>query len=210
VAQIVCLANSYKTGGRCIAGIDIKTGEWVRPIPNNINKAITTQRFINCAEPKILDILEIPLENDGPDEGCQPENRLLKRGRWTKIGELKPRDLLRYCTNESVVLHNDEDRVPPDLFLRLPKEKWRSLQLVHDTNVCFYCDPWRKWHVSFRYGHGKTMDLKLTDPVILQKLESGQKVIKECILTVSLATPFSRSPADPKFCWKMVAGVVEL
>ena len=86
MAQIICLANSYKTGGRCIAGIDIETGEWIRPVPENINKAIRDQRMINGREPKLLDILEIPVENYGPDERCQPENRLLKRGRWTRKG----------------------------------------------------------------------------------------------------------------------------
>jgi hypothetical protein len=30
--EIVCLANSRKAGGRCIAGVRTDTGAWVRPV----------------------------------------------------------------------------------------------------------------------------------------------------------------------------------
>jgi len=79
--RIICLANSYKHNERCIAGIDIESGAWVRLVSNRKDRAIAgTMRLINGKEPQLLDILEIPLENHGPDEGCQPENRLLKPG----------------------------------------------------------------------------------------------------------------------------------
>ena len=210
MAQIICLANSYKTGGRCIAGIDIETGEWIRPVPENINKAIRDQRMINGREPKLLDILEIPVENYGPDERCQPENRLLKRGRWTRKGRLKPRDLLKYCEDDSIILHNHKDRVPPDEFSQKPKCKWKSLQLIHSKRVDFYQNPWGKWCVSFSYGDRQCLELKLTDPILLSRLSNRKTISRSCILTISLGTPFRRQPSDIEFCWKMVAGVVEL
>ncbi|MFP5272720.1 dual OB domain-containing protein [Coleofasciculus sp.] len=30
--KIICLANSRKLDERCIAGIDLNTGKWVRPV----------------------------------------------------------------------------------------------------------------------------------------------------------------------------------
>lgn len=33
--RMICLANSRKIGGRCVAGIDVNTGEWVRPVRDN-------------------------------------------------------------------------------------------------------------------------------------------------------------------------------
>ncbi len=86
MARIICLANSTRPGGRCIAGIDIETEEWVRPVSRSINRAITwDMRNIEGEEPQILDVIEIPLEDHGPDEGCQPENRLVKPGKWRKV-----------------------------------------------------------------------------------------------------------------------------
>lgn len=148
MATIICLANSYKHGGRCIAGIDQDTGKWIRPMPDSTCGAVTSpMRFINGKEPEILDIIEIPLEDSGPDEGCQPENRLLKHGRWTKVGRITAQDLLRYCEDDNVILHNHQEYVSPEFFNELPKSKWRSLQLVHKQTVKFNPDRFdsNKW-----------------------------------------------------------------
>ena len=111
MARIVCLANSYKGGGRrCIAGIDIKTGEWVRPISHGAEKAVGWDiRKVDNAEPEILDILDIPLQDSRPNEEYQPENRFLARGKWRKISRLDPQDLLKYCDDDNVILHNHKD-----------------------------------------------------------------------------------------------------
>lgn len=214
MAQIICLANSYKGGGRrCIAGIDIKTGEWVRPISRGAEKAVDWNiRKVDGAEPKILDLLEIPLEDTGPHEGCQPENRLLKKGGWQKIDKLKPTDLLQYCEDDSVILHNHKDHVSPGLFLNKPMNEWKSLQLIHSVNVKFNRDSYdnRKWRVYFQYGSGRYLDLKLTDVVLSDRLRKNEKISHDCILTISLATPWKPNDETPERCYKMVAGVVEL
>lgn len=213
MARIICLANSYKHGGRCIAGIDRDTGKWIRPVPNTKSKAITLDmRLIDRKEPQMLDILEIALEDSGPDEGCQPENRLLKTGKWKKVGRVTAQDLLQYCEDDSVILHNHQEYVSPEFFSTLPKSKWRSLQLIHNSDVTFnraYKHKHRR--VLFKDGKGHPLDLKLTDPVISDRLRNNEKISNNCILTVSLATPWSPQGSNqPKRCYKMVAGVVEL
>jgi hypothetical protein len=215
MAKIICLANSYKGGGeRCIAGIEPDTGNWIRPVSDIKDGAITpNMRLINGREPQALDIIEIPLENSGPDEGCQPENRLLKPGKWTKVGRITPQDLLEYCEDDTVILHNHQEYVLPEFFTTLPKNKWRSLQLVQKQNVKFVhdsLDP-KKWRVLFQNGMGHTLNLKLTDPLISSRLRNNEKISNICILTVSLATPWSPQGSNqPERCYKMVAGVVEL
>jgi hypothetical protein len=55
------------------------------------------------------------------------------------------------------------------------------------------------------------LDLKLTDPLTSDRLRNNEKISKNCILAVSLATPWSPRGSDqPERCYKMVAGVVEL
>lgn len=213
MARIICLANSYKHGGRCIAGIDQDTGKWIRPVPDSKSGAVTSaMRLIDGKEPKILDIIEIPIDKFGPDEGCQPENRLLKPGKWTKVGRITPQDLLEYCEDDTVILHNHQEYVLPEFFTKLPKSKWKSLQLVHNQKVKFRraYDP-NKWRVFFRDGKGHTLDLKLTDPLISDRLRNNEKISNNCILIVSLATPWSpKGSNQPERCYKMVAGMVEL
>lgn len=214
MARIICLANSYKHGGRCIAGIDPDTGKWVRPIPDTKNRAVTSDmRLINGRDPQILDIIEIPLEDYGPDEGCQPENRLLKPGGWKKVGQITTQDLLKYCEDDTVILHNHQEYVLPDFFARLPRSEWRSLQLVDNANVRFNPDGFdpNKWRACFQDGKGSYLDLKVTDPVVLDRLRNDEKISKNCIMTVSLATAWSPQDSDqPERCYKMIAGVIEL
>ena len=214
MASIICLANSYKGGGRrCIAGIDSKTGEWVRPISRGAEKAIDWSiRKVDEAEPKILDVLEIPLEDSGPDEEYQPENRFLTSGRWQKIGQLEPQDLLKYCEDDSVILHNHQDYVSPELLSEKASSERKSLQLIHSENAKFNRDLYdnKKWRVCFQYGRKKYLDLKLTDVVLSDRLRKNEKISNECILTISLATPWRRDEKTPERCYKMVAGVVEL
>ena len=214
MAKIICLANSYKHGGRCIAGIDQDTGKWIRPVPYTKDRAITNpMMLIDGKEPKPLDIVEIPIEDFGPDEGCQPENRWLKPSKWKNIGRITAQDLISYCESDTVILHTHQEYVLPEFFTNHPKTEWRSLQLVHKQTVNFNLDSFdsNKWRVFLYDGKGILLDLKLTDPVILNRLRNNEKISKNCILTVSLATPWSPEGSNqPKRCYKMVAGVVEL
>lgn len=211
MARIICLANSTRPGGRCIAGIDIDTEKWVRPVSRSIKRAITLDmRNIEGEEPEILDVIDIPLEDHGPDEGCQPENRLVKSGKWRKVGRKRPRQVLKYCEDDSIILHNQTDRVLPTFIESLPKKKWKSLQLVRSKSVSFHLDYWGKRRAFFRDGKGHYLELAVKDPVFQNKLVRGEDVSSDCIMTISLAGPWAPSTTEPKRCYKLVAGVVEL
>ena len=57
--RIICLANSYRHNGRCIAGIN-EASRWVRPVSSSQKRAIGKEtRIIDGSEPLILDVLEI-------------------------------------------------------------------------------------------------------------------------------------------------------
>jgi len=214
MARIICLANSVRPGGSCMAGIDLQTGKWVRPVPDTRNRAITASMMLTEGKtlPEILDVLEIPLEDFGPDDGCQPENRLLKLGKWKKVGRITAKDLLQYCEDDTVILHNHTDHVVPGFFGETPKNKWKSLQLVRNSEVQFisaYKEG--QWRASFKDGCGHTLNLKLTDPVVSQRLRRGDGISRDCMLVISLTTPWKPQGEDrPELCYKLVAGVVEL
>ena len=210
--RIVCLANSYKHNGRCIAGIN-EIGRWVRPVSSSKKRAIDkTTRLINGNEPQILDVLEIPLHNYGPIDGCQPENKLLKDGQWKKISRVRPIDLLKYCEDDSVILHNNLDYVRAGCFRMIPSYGWKSLQLIHNEDVGFERDENNKdkWRANFINSKGTALSLRVTDPVICERLERGEDISKDCLLTVSMAIGWSPDRQIARRCYKFVAGVVEL
>ncbi|MHC4194752.1 MAG: dual OB domain-containing protein [Planctomycetota bacterium] len=210
--KIICLANSYKHNGRCIAGIN-EAGRWVRPVSSSKKRAIDKDtRIIDGKEPQILDVLEVPLHAHGPIDGCQPENKLLKTGQWKRIGRVKPEYLLKYREADSVVLHNNRDHVPASCFRMIPSYGWKSLQFIHNENVVFQPDENNKtkWRANFTNSKGTALSLRVTDPVACERLEQGENISKNCLLTVSMAPGWSPDKKTSKKCYKFVAGVVEL
>ena len=72
--DIVVLTKSAKNGGNCVAGIDIDTGEWVRPVrvpPHPISDIDMRCSNSHICQP--LDVVRIPFISPCPD-GCQTEN----------------------------------------------------------------------------------------------------------------------------------------
>ncbi len=211
MAQIICLANSHKGGGqRCVAGIDMCTKEWVRPFNSRGHEgAIGNERLINGNEPKILDVLEIPIGGESENYGCQPENRILLPGRWKKIGTISPEDALEYIEEDVLLLHNDDKKVDIEFFESIPKKQWKSLHLIQAKSVRFSKNHWDKWECNFRY-YCCDYNLKITDPIVLDRLNAGEEIARKCLLTISMAGPYDKDNSGKNQCWKMVAGVIEL
>jgi len=221
MTRLVCLANSYKHGERCIAGKSLETGAWVRPVSDVGHGEVPWKaRLIGGREPLPLDILDIPLEAGGPDCGCQPENRLLAPGEWRKAGRMAADEVLKYVDEvaERPLFYNYVDRVPMTLFARIPRPRWRSLQLVH----CYHADFHRDapgtagvlrsdgWRVTFDYRGAEYAGLKVTDPVALVRLARGEQMDGPFVLTVSLGMPFRPTNTSKEYCFKLVAAVVRL
>ena len=208
MAKIVYLANSFKRGGRCIAGIDLETNRWIRPIGGGYEGAIRSERLINGAEPKLLDIIEIPLGGNANDLGCQPENRILRPGPWLKVGEIQKDNVLQYIEKTNRLLHNFDKNVPLSEFVsNIPKTEWKSLQLIPATNACFSKNPWNKTKTEcnlFYSGHWYLL------PAPCPEAEQNIGSKADYVLTISLGGPFRRKQQDDLCCWKMVAGVIKL
>lgn len=214
MARIICLANSEKLSGRCIAGIDIDTGKWIRPVSPK-SDTIYNERFINGKwgnEPRLLDLIEIPLVGQAPDQGCQPENRYLDKGQWNLIRRLSVSGVTQFIDNTGILLHSQDNKVGPQIFNKLPRNKWKSLQLIHVTNPRFKLNPWKSHGhpiCDFVYS-GAIYTLKITDPLIISKIKKSKDISTKCLFTVSMTTPYPSPAYKIIYCWKLIAGVIEL
>jgi hypothetical protein len=94
VKRIVCLVNSYKPRGRCIAGREVaakgKYRGWIRPVSDRPKAEVSLSecRYEDNAIPRLLDIVDVPLLNE-VGSNPQTENHRLDPGCWwVKKGHL--------------------------------------------------------------------------------------------------------------------------
>ena len=102
--KIICLANSWKHGDLCFAGILDKEREtWVRPLGMGTDGAIPerVQALDRGGIPKLLDVIDVPIGDPLPSPG-QPENRQLLGGQWQIVRRLKPAETLLLLQDQSL------------------------------------------------------------------------------------------------------------
>ncbi|MDV3427079.1 MAG: hypothetical protein LIR50_07830 [Bacillota bacterium] len=130
--RIVCLANSRKESLRCVAGIDVDSGEWIRPVLKN--GAGLSFDNITCNDgsmPKLLDVINIGLI-DREEDYLQPENYLIDRSfRWKKVGRLNVNDLKKYISSEKYIFYDECKRIQKDY----KADRRYSLMLIKPDNV---------------------------------------------------------------------------
>ncbi len=218
MTQIICLANSFKLKERCIAGINPQTGQWIRPVCDRYSKDGRVPRdirLIEGKEPELLDLLEIPLKNDGPDFGFESENLTIASGKWQILKKVKPTDLIQYCDNYSNILHNWNKYVEVPFLQMLPFHKRRTLQLVYSSKLLLERKDGKKWKGSLVTNTDQILlkDASITDPQLVERLNNDYIPENPCLVTVSLSMPYrplNWEIDDPRPCWKLIAGVIEL
>ncbi|MBW4511717.1 MAG: hypothetical protein KME64_35220 [Scytonematopsis contorta HA4267-MV1] len=215
--NLICLANSWKHGDRCIAGIDMATGKWIRPVTNSRDGSIPrNSTLIDKNEVSLLDVLEIPLASTGPDFGFASENRLILPGEWRKIRKITPLMALRYLSAAKEILHNSHKLVLITDLQSLPVYQRYTLQLIRVKEFLVQSELRKtgkiQWKGTLLTVTGQRLEnASITDPVFVEKLEAGYRPQGEYLVTVSLSLPYAPPGWDgDEPCWKLIAGVIEL
>lgn len=215
MTRVVILANSSKLNHRCLAGIELDTGSWVRPVSNLEGGAVPkTMMRINNRFPELLDIIDIPLDKTGPDFDFESENRTILDGEWHFVEKADVADVMKYVEMPDYVLHNAERYCTLEEMQQKPFEQRKTLQLIKAEDFHVIDDPFlgqaHKWKGILESEHKKIL-VNITDPMFLQKLNTGHIPSQECLLTMSLSLPFEPDDweGSPP-CWKLIAGVIEL
>ncbi len=216
--RIVVLANSWKHNDWCLAGIDLETGKWVRPV-TGMDDGRVPEKSIKLGGyfPALLDVIDIPIDSTGPDFGFESENRTILPGRWYQRNKMTPKDIEKYAKQPYYVLHNHKKYVMPGELQQKPFVKRVTLQLIR-VDKFKVRDTRRKstdrhsWKGVILSG-GRELEVGITDPVYFERLNRGHKPSPSCFLTMSLGMPYKPPDWDKgeePACWKLIAGVIEL
>lgn len=222
VKRIVCLANSRKLSGRCVAGKELSLeGQsigWIRPVSAREDAEISEyeRQYEDGSDPRVLDIIDVPLLS-ARAHGYQQENWLIEpQEYWVQIGRAAWADLQRLADpveplwiNGHSTYNGLNDKIP----LGLAGALTSSLRFVHVDRVTLVVfKPGEafgnsKRRVQGRFRHdGTEYRLWVTDPLYERaylKKEDGTYEIGESFLTVSIGEPYNQE------CYKLIAAIIE-
>jgi hypothetical protein len=111
VKRIVCLANSRKLAGRCVAGKEWagdRAGVWIRPVSAREFEEVSEyeRQYEDGSDPRVLDIMNVPLISAKP-KSYQPENWLLDPNLyWEKQGRLAWSDVASLADAPAILWKN--------------------------------------------------------------------------------------------------------
>lgn len=218
--DLVCLANSRKMSGHCVAGkVKFTDGSWrwVRPVSDRPKEEVSfaERRYVDRSEPRMLDVIRLVLREPRPKD-YQVENWLLDpTGRWSCVGRASRKEFEALVERPAQLWINgfsshrgQNDRIP----LSKAKHLTTSLTLVEldglVLNVASVNDESgnlrRPVRAAFQHRR-TTYSLRVTDPVAenaCRQKEDGSYPVGPCYVTVSLGEPFDGH------CYKLVAGII--
>ena len=223
VKRIVCLANSRKTSGRCIAGKEFKAegqfGGWIRPVSDRLTQELSERecKYGNGGEPKLLEIIDIPTLCHQP-HAHQIENHLINPRRyWTRKGRitwnaLRPaidRDAGSVWGTGNSSYNGRNDRLSEEeieiykgSLLLLEPEQFVLVVAEERTNLYHLR---RRVRAEFVWKQA-FYRLSVTDPVIEKQylaMPNGKYTLKDVVACFSVGHPHTDG-----MCYKFCAGIM--
>ncbi len=220
IKEIVCLANSRKYSGRCIAGKEIlgdQVGKWIRPVSSSETGELSTREtaYNNGNRPELLDVIAIPLMMHVP-HSYQTENFIVDKGRWVRRRRFSLPDLPKLCDSVDSLWINGfhsnnglNDRIPEETVKKTIRS---SLLLIRPEKVSITVEEGpnllKRIRSRFTFA-GEEYWLPVTDPMVENKYfdeEAGAYPIdnRELYFTISIGEPYEG------YCYKLVAAIISL
>jgi hypothetical protein len=210
--KFICLANSYKEGGRCVAGIELDannnpiiTGgrpKWIRPVTGAEHGVIPT---VMAESFKVLDIIEIDITDLRP-EGYQSENVTFNESN-IRVNNKCDKDRLHHlCENKNLIFGSTGKAVSKENIENLN----HSLMLIQvnrfEIVLKEYEDRPGKPQIRLLFNYnGSRYDLPVTDPQFLFSCQKNSELlhgISPIYLCVSLGIEWNG------WYYKLIAGII--
>ena len=212
--ELLCLANSCKNEHRCLAGVRLDTGGWIRPVSTRDGGALTKERYVTKSghTPTALDTVSVEIERPYPKYN-QPENWIITDKQWKLIDtELNNQQLLSLNTalqRDGSIIFDESDKIA--------KNELKNGQTVQSLTVVEPQDPTfsikkekDQPRVTFHFD-GTEYNMPITDPQWRNAVENGSvdqlptadqvDDDKELLFTISLGEEYEG------FCYKLVASI---
>jgi hypothetical protein len=215
--KMLCMANSFRHGGRCLGGILIDNNNqvvkdnnktvWVRPISKTDRSQIPESLSKHIS---LLDIVEFSCTTmDGVFNNFQRENVVLDENiPIVKIGEYPRKNIYSLIDNYDydVIFGNKGKAIPEDKACTIS----RTLILIRIVNYEINETPRHdygfhtKKNLVFKFNNN-IYDLPITDPYFINAYDKNKSILsttEKIFITLSLGAPYNG------WCFKLIAGVI--
>lgn len=221
IKTIICLANSKKNSGRCVAGKEITQGTiggWIRPVSARDHGELSENDrvFANGRDPRVGDVITVPVSSHQAHP-FQPENYVIDDTQYWGLVRRASALELQGCvspvngalwSNNSSSYYGYNDRVlesaAPAFDTSLTLISVDDFKVVVRVEGAEFSNGKRKVRGEFSVS-GHNYCLMITDPILHREYlaqDDGEYPVGAVLLCISLGEPF----AD--YAYKLIAGVV--
>ena len=212
----ICLANSYKRNGRCIAGVEVTISQdkrwkivrnndgsphWIRPIDQHTEYGEVLEG--EARHIPLLSVVKISEAVPCPHESHSEDVNYLQ---MTTIGMIHNyREVLEQLSDNVhfEIFYTTELAISPEIYA---KGNY-SLMMIHPENIQFQEDLTKnraRYRMSFSY-HGTNYDFSITDPVFYEQIALQPELLNsltDIYLTLSIGLEYEGRHH------KLIAGVI--
>lgn len=212
--QFICLANSFKEGGRCLAGIEIDNStpklvneqpKWIRPVCNNEFGGIPASLVMHIS---ILDIVEIDVIDYSDIDSHQRENALFDEDSIEIVGRYDVNRIEKLCDDRPLIFGSKGKAVHYENIGSLDHSlmliKIFYFEIVQRTDE--YDQNRTQMRLKFSYKTN-IYDLPITDPIFLDRIRYEPQYIdniQELFLCLSLGREWMG------WYYKLIAGIIPI
>ena len=221
--EFICLANSIRESGRCVAGIRTDGGGWIRPVSDVASGRLVQAHYTyDDGQPaKVLDIVRASVAEHRPLPH-QPENWTLEDRPWVLVDKINPADagthLDSYLTRGPTLFGDVERYLGYEAIVAHPIAG--SLALVEPEALVWQVNTYanvRRPRASFTLS-GAAWNLPVTDPEWTDSIKRlgpgthprtalGIGRRDRVLFAISLAGPMAIQNHN---CYKLIAGIVQI
>lgn len=217
--ELICLANSHKHQGRCVAGLRTDGTGWLRPVGMLSDGTLYPPDYIldDGSEASVLDVIRIGVQTHRPAPH-QPENWVIDKSPWALASRPMDPGLCSVLRNAIEMgpdlLGNSSDRISETELQQQPASASlaliapQSVRLYHQLSYRGNPQARGRFELGIR-NQNCVYDLSVTDPIWKARIiQQGPMTLQQdqarFLMTISVGEPFGM------MCYKMIASLIEL
>ena len=214
IRHLIILAESAKYGNYCVAGVDVETGAWIRPISEKpeLEDAVPIDdlKYPDDSRVELLDVVEIKFSDRAANNPIQPENFFYnEKYYWQKVGRVTLQDVIdrRGFDLRDEIFYNNERSILGADVIKFGERESLLLLPVENLFISIEETDHKKFFADFDYRGRKFYRFSVGDLAVREKFvdnDAGKYFLKnKAAVVFSLTNPFHYNAE----CYKMFAQI---